>query len=184
VPPTPLNLKATALNGNIFLVWDDVNALNKDVSAYQIIRNSSSGKTDTLASGLNHYNDTTAISGISYSYRIVSFSDQGIRSLPSSAATVIIGGIIPSPPSSLEIAEEKDGIKLSWELPESGEVFNYEVYRYQRGSEVNKTGITKVGESQFTDKNVTKGQMYFYFVKAVSPDQIKSSGCKEVAITY
>jgi fibronectin type 3 domain-containing protein len=185
VPPAPLYVKATALNGNIFLVWEDVSALDKNVSAYQILRTDmKSGKTDTLASGLNHYDDTTAIAGIPYSYSIVSFSDQGIKSLPSASASVSIEGIIPAPPSSLLLTKEKDGIKLSWELPDQGELFNYEIYQYQRGSEAQKVGMVKAGENHFTDRDVKKGQQYFYYVKSVSPDQIKSSVSEEVGIMY
>jgi fibronectin type 3 domain-containing protein len=176
VPPAPLNVKATALNGNVFLVWEDVNALNKNVSAYQIFRtDKNSGITDTLASGLNHYNDTTAIVGIPYSYKIVSFSDQGIRSLPSASSSVAIEGFIPAPPSSLLLTKEKDGIKLSWDIPDQGELFNYEIYKYQRGSGAQKVGIVNAGDNHFTDRNVKKDQIYFYYVKSVSPNQIKSS---------
>ncbi|MEX1189723.1 MAG: hypothetical protein WED33_10735, partial [Bacteroidia bacterium] len=185
VPPAPLNVKASALNGNIFLVWEDVNALNKNVSIYQILRtDKNSGKTDTLVSGLNHYNDISAIAGIPYSYSVVSFSDQGIKSLPSASISVTIEGLIPAPPSSLIITKEKDGIKLSWEIPDQGELFNYEIYKYQRGSGAQKAGMVKAGENHFTDRNVMKDQMYFYFVKSVSPDQIKSTVSKEVGITY
>jgi len=102
----------------------------------------------------------------------------------------------PFPPSGLAVSASPDEISLKWSVFDSVDVAKYRVYRdpalidsSDGPSRYTALDSTTVGDTTFTDTNVTPGQTYFYRVTAVDTSGNESgfseqaSGRTPLAIT-
>jgi len=180
VPGAPRNLVADKGPGFVWLWWDHP-ATNGDqlIKKYYIYRGTSQG-TETLLDwtyvgatqygsisldGLNFYNDTTAVVGPTYWYRITASSDVGNSSYSNEvSATPSVTGTTPSAPN-LVASNQVYAAQLNWSEPTSAGSTPVRFYYLEQGS----SGLTTVSfkTNGFYD-DVAPGVTYTYHVRAVN----------------
>ncbi len=90
----------------------------------------------------------------------------------------------PAAPSSITASPKKEGIYISWQQPENGANYNYNVYRYTRESAEKLVGKVAQNKDTYLDATATKGELYFYKVRAESKDKKESADSDEVGVRF
>lgn len=138
------------------------------IAGYRIYRKSPDGEWTFLVSVWaweTHYIDSI-IGTREYYYYVVAFNDIG-SSVKSQVVKAQLFGV-PPPPSSLSFKIEGDSINISWKSsPENGFLIKeYRIYRGMRPGHGSYIGSTE--NTYFVDRNVSRGGIYYYYVKAVN----------------
>lgn len=194
-PPAPTGLTAFQQDDNsIRLNWDDMTEIESSVGYYLIFRKAidPSGKTTSdfeplidsvLSADENYFVDSTAETGNSYEYAVLSFDLFGGQSeLSSPVLFNYTPPEIPSP-GGLTAARQTDGVLIRWDAVLQDDINEYRIYRQQRGEEKDFLGSVKKGNQlQLVDRGVKKGELYFYSVTAVDKNQQESSSSYTVSI--
>ena len=115
-------------------------------------------------------------------YAVQSVNIYGGRSSLSNPVTVRIESSQDNliPPSGIHAQTVAEGIMLQWGEIDSKIISEYRIYRNKRGDE--PTVLASVKSNQYLDKNVTKGELYFYHITSVSKDGKESIPGEEVSI--
>ena len=88
----------------------------------------------------------------------------------------------PAAPAGLRGHATAAGIELSWDEPFGPAVTGYRVYRYERGREPVRVASPKPGTADYTDNDVTRGRLYFYYLTSVGEGGTESGPSAEVGI--
>ena len=173
VPGAP-TLSASAGNAVVHLSWTAPSNGGSPITNYKVYRATSSG-AETLLTTLGNvtsYDDTAVTNGTTYYYKVsaVNAVGEGAQSNEASA-TPQAGATVPSAPQNLTAAPAKGkGIQLSWSAPASNggsPITGYDIYRGTVAG--GETLLTAVGNvTSFKDSSTTRGQTYYYIVKAVN----------------
>jgi fibronectin type 3 domain-containing protein len=188
VPKPPMRVTAYAEDGRVYVDWDAV-SYDETVSGYKLLRSKKSAgasnfTTDTIQCNTNGYADTLVKPNETYRYSVITQSVLGVQSVPATWASVNIKGEKPAAPASVTANIAQTGVQLNWETPADNASLQYNIYRYERGKEPVKAGTVATNTDQFTDKTVTKGKHYFYFVRSFSSDKTESDKSNEASIRY
>ncbi|NLY18081.1 MAG: S-layer protein [Clostridiaceae bacterium] len=163
----PTNVKAQITStSKVKITWED-NSENE--TGYRIERKTGNGSFVTLkslAANTTSYEDTSAVNGELYTYRVTPF---GKSQSGTSSEEVIVPFLFPI---SFEIKETYNTqITLSWAYPGSGYIKpdNSVVIIERRESghdlwEVIHT--TKPGETEYTDNDLKPGTRYYYRIRS------------------
>lgn len=160
---TPSAPVVTPGNNSINLSWGTVSG----ITSYSVERSTDGETFSTLASGLTlpQHNDTTAVNGALYLYRVVAVFPSGTR--VSAASTAITPGLVPRTPTGLVITKNTSGseVELSWG-PVAGATF-YRIYQStSSGGPYTQASQT----STYSNNSVTglsAGTKYYFVVAAV-----------------
>lgn len=115
------------------------------------------------------YSDMTVENGKIYSYAVSAYNLKGRDSPQSEEATVIFNDFPPSP-KGLAVSYDQGRVVLNWASPpRPAGIRNYRIYRgaTNKLADMRPLGRTKWAETTFTDKDVEKGQTYFYSVRSI-----------------
>lgn len=193
IPTTPL--KPTGLSGYVennsaLISWDDMNEKDNSVLGYLILRkdfdkegnanNDFHPLTDSiLYFNQNSFADNTIEKNKNYEYAVVSLDLFGGKSKLSNSFRINNSPERPLPPAGLKAILMKDEVKIKWESSLQQDIVEYKVYRQKRNSEPVYLGSVKLKDkTEFTDKGLTKDELYFYFVTTVNKYDIESSPSK------
>jgi parallel beta-helix repeat protein len=171
VPSAPLNLQATAGNGQVSLSWSVPSSDGGSaITGYKVYRGTSSGGETYLTTALGKsYINVGLTNGQKYYYKVsaVNLIGEGAKSsevsaIPSSGVTV------PAAPQSLEAIAGDCLINLSWQVPISdggSPITNYLIYRgTSAGGEVL---LVEIGNAlSYSDVGLTNNITYYYKVSA------------------
>lgn len=179
----PENLTATAASETqIDLFWEDS---SPDKTGFELYRTTTPGSNYTFVKCLSaravNFSDTTLAPGTTYYYVLRSVNNEG-ASEPSDevAATTFDDEQAPSPPHNLAVAkEEVNSITLTWE-PAGDNVAIDEYLVYQAG---NSTPIGNTSDLSFKADNLTEGQTYQFYVKAIDKAGLTSPASNQVTGT-
>jgi PKD repeat protein len=172
-PLPPSNLAAAVQPGPaVTLTWDD-NSLNE--VGFRVFRALAPGTDFVDLTGLGlppnsvSFTDTTVTTGVTYSYRVVSFDLTG-DSPPSN--TVTITATIPALPTGLAATEQAgppQTITLTWIDNADNEIG----FRIDRADDTDFTlnlveNVVVANAVNFVDADIIPGNTYFYRVSALS----------------
>jgi len=167
-PDPPSNLIFTNIGGNfINFSWSQLN--KKDVAGYNIYINDSGSSTNyhLLDSTINsYYNATNLIEETIYYFKIKSYDDVPLESVPLSDFITTLDITPPSPPSSL-ICSKIDGkfINLSWIGSISSDVMGYQIFKNDTGSSVNFHYLAKTSDLFFNCTGLNEETTYYFKVR-------------------
>ncbi len=189
---TPKQLKGYALDGKVFLYWENIFAENQNLEGYKVFRKNkaiySSNENfvalfDSLLSPKqNNYVDTSCIAGNNYEYTVKSYDISGAESDYSPYIEINLPTDPILPPSGLSITNRDDGILIKWDPPISNKIKKVKIFRYERGSEPIQIGNVDVDEFQFLDTSTIKDNLYFYFIISVDNYGSESNRSEELGI--
>ena len=171
------------------LYWTDMQFIEAPVAGYFVYRKempsgSMTQLNDTVVSAdKNSYTDRSIASGKSYSYSVVLVDGFGNKSNQCNPVLVKAPAIPVRPPLSVAANSEENCIRISWGTVQSQTLKEFRIYRYTRGSKPIIAGTVPAGPtSELIDKNVIKGQLYFYYVITVDNDGRQSNPSTEISI--
>jgi fibronectin type 3 domain-containing protein len=171
------------------LYWTDMQFIEAPVAGYILYRKempsgSMTRLNDTVVSAdKNSYADRSIASGKSYSYSVVLVDGFGNKSNQCNPVLVRPPVISLKPPLNVAANSEENGIRISWGTVQSHTLKEFRIYRYTRGSKPIIAGSVPAGSIiEFFDKNVIKGQLYFYYVITIDNDGRQSNPSTEISI--
>jgi len=172
VPTAPTSLSQTSTPGvqSITLQWID-NAGNED--RFNLERRTSGGTWSVVSQSISansiSYIDTSAVSGVSYDYRIQACLGTSCSDYLSLSGATIIAPTAPPTPQSLGASASActattPTVNLSWSgvTSPTGVSIMYKVYRGGESTPL-ATGVTT---TSFTDASVARSTAYTYTVRA------------------
>jgi hypothetical protein len=186
-PPAVLGLSAAWEDDAVRLYWTDMQPFDKALDGYHILRRTGRDKLVRLTDSLlparqNGFVDTTVQSGKSYGYAVQARDIFGAVGDTGAIVTLTIERPGPAAPAGLRGHATAAGIELSWDEPFGPAVTGYRVYRYERGREPVRVASPKPGTADYTDNDVTRGRLYFYYLTSVGEGGTESGPSAEVGI--
>jgi hypothetical protein len=208
-PRAPFDLEAAARDGEVKLFWMDMRSAVKALAGYQVYRR----ELDSLGNGpelaplgdtgsfvpaqTNSYADATVEPGRAYEYAIRCRDMFGGTSPLSEPAIAAVRGIEVVPPAGLRAWKTNEGVAVAWDETIQDSITWYRLYRSEREPiSMQETGETPVepkpalvttlpaDQREFTDRKVTAGKLYRYYVTCVSPDGRESEPGEKVSVRY
>lgn len=187
---SPKDLKGYSLEGKVFLYWENLFEKDETIEGYRVyrrnagdIKNDFIALFDTLISPKqNNFVDTSATEGKNYEYSVKAFDIFGNESALSSSIKISTTETPILPPSGLTAVNMDNGIMISWQPALQENISKYRIYRYERGVEPKLISSVTKDVSEYLDKSVSEGSLYFYFVSAVNANGIESIPSDEVGI--
>jgi len=179
-PPGPprvfkvLNSTDSALT----LSWSPKKYYN--LKGYNIYRSSISGEYPTSPVNTEVIKDTffldkELIEGNIYYYVVTSVNESGKEGKKSKELTTLAGR--PMPPTGLVSTTTKDEICLAWKPHPEKDVMGFRIYRKEEGGGfalIGNVGLAGL-DTNFCDKNIENGVVYYYAVSAVDHIGLESS---------
>ncbi len=169
-PSSPDNLQVEEGDSNISLTWEQP---NDDgglfISQYNLYRGTSQDNISLyLSVNSTEYADFNIQKGVSYHYYVTAVNDVG-----ESDPTGIVSSKVttkPSSPNNLNVDEDGSSIYLTWDRPsdDGGLEISYNIYRGT--SEDNMGFYSEVGSTGFTDSDIQKGTVYYYYITATNDE--------------
>jgi len=173
VPGAP-TLSASAGNAVVHLTWTAPSDGGSPITNYKVYRSTVSGGETILTTlgNVTSYDDTAVTNGTTYFYKVsaVNAVGEGAQSNEASA-TPSAGATVPSAPQNLTDAPARGkGVQLNWSPPASNGGSPITAYNIYRGTASGgETLLTSVGNvTSFKDTTTSRGQLYYYVVKAVN----------------
>lgn len=160
----------------VIITWE--NSFSTDLSNSFLIR-SSKNSIDTILNWqnvtLNQYEDSSLLSGLYYSYRILSTDKVGNKSSSRTYELYFEPGIRKQMEGFKAVVDKTNkSIVLSWDKPKD-EVYSYQLLRKKTdGNYLPLKTITDANQLQYEDKNVTLNTSYSYAIKYLNSDGIQS----------
>lgn len=174
VPSPPQNLQASAGIGHVDLAWSAPSSDGgSTITGYKIYRGTSSGSESLLVTLGNQlsYQDSAAINGQAYYYKVTAVNSAGESGFSNEAtATPISSSTPPSPPVNLQAIPSSGKITLSWNAPASDGGSPLTGYKIYRGtSSGGEHLLSTIGlQTSYIDSAVLGGYLYYYQVTAIS----------------
>ncbi|MCP9754708.1 hypothetical protein EGI26_05960 [Lacihabitans sp. CCS-44] len=172
---SPDLIEASAINNQIWLKWADVKLNDDFVEGYQLERQKvGESLFIKLHNGMLQnaiFNDTTALPGIDYNYRVTSVSTNGFLgkyskiskvNMPTSDADVM-------PITDIKATNLSKSIRISWPSVETDDIISYIIYK-KLPTETNfeRIGMVAKGIFEFEDERVENDEIYVFSVTAIN----------------
>jgi hypothetical protein len=178
-PPGPpkIFMVLNSTDSALILSWSPKKYYN--LKGYNIYRSSISGVYPTSPVNTEVIKDTffldnDLVEGNTYYYVVTSINESGKKGKRSKELMTLAGR--PMPPTGLVATSTKDKICLSWKPQLENDVIGYKIYRkkevgtYELMGTVGLTGL----DTNFCDKNIENGVVYYYAVSAVDDIGLES----------
>lgn len=189
VPPVPTGLSSLADLEAIRLYWDNMEAADETVSAYVVHRRElPNGKWAVLNESIltveqNNYEDHQVSVGKRYAYAVECYDYYGGKSGLSDAVEAGLPVLPVLPPGGITAHKVDGGIAIACDITLQDGLKGYNLYRYQRGSAPKKIATLPPADIiLYTDKQVTAGQLYFYYFTISLDDGRESKAGEEVGV--
>jgi fibronectin type 3 domain-containing protein len=187
---SPKQLKGYSLDGKVFLYWENLFEKDETIEGYKVFRRNADDVRDgftvlfdtLLPPKQNNFVDTTSSEGNDYEYTVKAVDILGNESDLSSSIKINIPEIPILPPSGLTAVNMDNGIMISWQPPLQENIKEFKIFRYERGNEPLQIGLVNSDVNEFIDKSGINGNLYFYFVSAVSENGKESQPSEELGI--
>ncbi|HNX66049.1 MAG TPA: hypothetical protein PKH02_04150 [Bacteroidales bacterium] len=187
--PVVIGLVADNRGTHNQLYWNDMHFIEAPVEGYNVYRGElPSGElkqiNDTIISaGKNSFTDRAIEPGKTYLYSVTIVDGFGKTGAQCTPVKVSPETVPVRPPSTVSANSEADFIRISWNIVQSPTLKEYKVFRYTRGNKPSAVGSLPAGAvTEYSDKDVIKGQLYFYYIVTVDSDGRQSNPSKEISI--
>lgn len=183
---SPMNARYRTNDGHITIIWDDMTRWDDNLAGYKILRRENNGawinmNNDSLTVARNFYTDSLVNPGSSYSYAVMSYDFAGNQSEPSIInIPALTANLIPAPAG---ISVEQTGMSayISWGQL-AGDISAIKIYRSEPGQKAVLMGTVEDGSDFFTDKNLSKGKLYFYQLSVLNTQKKEGPLSEKVAL--
>jgi titin len=172
LPGIPLDLNATARDGEVTLAWDaPEDDGGRPILGYTLFRGTSSTdlRPHVELDAVTSHVDSEVVNGQRYYYAIAASNEAGmgertevVEATPQAPPTT------PGPPMSLLVEVRDDTVVLTWQAPESdggSPITGYTVFRGISGEDLVDIAVLGVVLT-YTDEEVEQGTTYSYRVVA------------------
>jgi len=172
LPGSPLNLTATAGNGNIQVSWNPPSDTGGSaITAYSLYKGDSAASLVLVNSGTSlEHTDSSVIIGRKYYYAVSATNAKGEGTLSAPVSALVAGeGRLPSAPRNLTASAGNGYVLLGWEGPTDNGGLEITAYRLFRG--LSASSLAQIAEQvplNYNDTVVLGGGTYYYAVSAVN----------------
>ena len=176
-PEGPADLEAKVKTGSsIQLKWEEV----EGISGYTLQRSTDGANFTVVArvlEGVTSYMDTGLAAGVTYTYRLYTFTTVGDETADSVEYAEAEISMIPPTPGSFTATAISGGFRLSWKAVK--DISYYTVYRsVNNGDDGYPVLVTDLTANSYDDtKNIRIGSTYHYYIVAVK-DGVPSAASK------
>ena len=182
-PSTPANVTATAASSSSILVnWNPSTETGGAIASYAVSRSVNGGSYSpltTVTAPSTTYTDSSAQSGVQYSYRITA-TDNGSPTQTSAAGTSNKVAIPSAPTNVTATATSATTVALEWTASTeagSGTIASYQIDR-------NGVPLDAVpGATTYTDQSAMPGTTYTYSVTAIDGTGAPSTAANSNPVT-
>jgi len=192
-PDAPAELSAYEEDGVVQLFWDNMEVRDLGIAGYRVSRKEESpvkGKVTQFIDftpvntfwKLNHYTDTTASPGRTYTYQVTAVDIDGNISKTGTLATVSLQANYPIAPFAVTGYRTDEGINLTWSQTLYTDITAVNLYRYQRGSKAVLVAKLPADATEYLDKDTKAGSLYFYYLTTTNKAGIESKPSEEAGI--
>ncbi len=181
VPPSsPVISSYKITDSGIWLEW--IPSMSNDVSRHILSRKTDDGpwseyRDFSQTSGVHTFTDTSLVAGSEYSYRLRAEDESGNLSPLSMEFTLKFTGspvMVAVNNIFATLSDDQRGILVNWNYPVEGD-YRYVVYRAVNGGNFQTIGSVDRPKNTYSDKNIHKGLMYEYQVRAFYKNGKKSA---------
>ncbi len=192
----PLDLRGYARDSVVQLYWQNLYPLMPTLDGYKIYRKIASSQTkaneefkpviDSLfPAKQNNYVDSSIQIGTDYEYAVQAIDIYGNKSPLSSSILIKSNSVAVLPPGGIKAQRSEAGILIKWDNSFQKNIKQYKIYRYERGNKPILISSKSASEkSEYLDKDVKKGNLYFYYLSSVDDSNNESIPSQEVGIRY
>ena len=190
----PKNVAASGGDSVVALTWDVVmtksdGSLHQGFVGYLVYRGTETGKHDDAPlnrepAAAGAYQDTTALNGTKYYYRVRSV-DSPVRpwqeSLDSSEVSALPRDMTPpDPPVNITVVPGVGRVFLTWNENKERDLAGYHVYRSPKsGGQPERLTDKPLNRTTFSDETARAGATYYYTITAVDKSGNESGRSKE-----
>ena len=168
-PAGPENLRATPQATAIHLEWARV----AGASGYHVYRSTAERPPFTLLESVAEpaFEDRNFRWGAPHAYFVRAYvkTGAGAAESPDSALVAVVPQDVfpPSPPAGFEAVVTESAVELSWVPSPEADTAGYHVYRRGASGPAVRLTTELLAAPAFSDKDVKRGEQYFYTVTAV-----------------
>ncbi len=183
IAPVPCVISKLETKGAyISLRW--INSSSSDVSYSALIRRTNTG-IDTLTkwngNKSNSYIDSLVEQGNEYTYFIIT-DDKAENTSISENRKLFFELGYRSALKNVKVKKAEKTIELSWDAPK--DVFSYTIYRKDNEGSFSQLKTLAPDKTTYSDKNVSLGNNYSYFVQYLTKEGIRSLPSEISIITF
>ena len=164
-----------------------------DIRGYAILRsNTSSGPFAQIdfvrGRETQEYTDTGSWStplkdDFTYFYRLRSVNVLDMSSVESETVSAVTKAA-PAPVRQLRTTDNLfRAVSLQWQANPENDIISYEIFRGETGDDLRRTATVAAPQTSYTDKGLRDGSTYWYQLRAVDADQLKSALTAPVTAT-
>ncbi len=192
--PLVTNFKVGKIDGKVMLIWDNMRLKDNQITGYNLYRKRVGGDDNVIQDwqkinsmpipyDKNLYIDHEVNIGISnyYSIETIGLSDDiiGDRSNPIVFAENVEW---PLSPMNIQVYQTGTEVTLQWNPPMDKAVTKIKIYRAQKNETPVLLQSIINNENRFIDRNVKKGNTYFYFVVSENRDGLESKNPEALGV--
>jgi len=190
-PMQPLGFHGWWDKAGVHLLWDP--SMDPTTSGWAIYKAEGKVRSNklsdytlikTLQENFKSFIDTDVKRGKSYTYRLVAVNSDGYMSEPTPPLTIFTGGATKNPPSIIRLLKKKDGILVTWDGTRENAVKGYIIYKSVGGATYSKLTELDVNSTSFLDKDVKKGELYYYYITTFDENKKEGLPSNRISITY
>jgi hypothetical protein len=184
IAPIPCIFKTIEIVNNAIQVkW--INSNSSDFKNSALIRKTAS-KVDTLLVWVNPkvsvFVDSNATPGFSYQYKIITFDKSKNKSVSDDRELFFETGY-RNPMKGFNCVKTDKTIELTWDKP-NFEIYNYSIYRKDNKGNFSLLKTVTSEKLNYSDKNLSIGNEYSYYVQFITKDGIRSLPSKTITIKF
>jgi fibronectin type 3 domain-containing protein len=189
-PREVMRVRAYAENKKVNLTWEDPAANDIAIRGYVVYRREKpDGKFKPVyawdsISVSNMFVDSLIVPDKTYEYGIRTVDHFGGVSLKLAVTSIQTNPLIIESPGDLNALSSNGKVVLGWSEIQNNDLLKIKVYRYQRGKKPEVIATLSIKETGYTDTNLKKGELYFYYLTSVNIDNKESAPSKEISIVF
>ena len=190
VPSTPTDVVVRRLDDHsVVISWDDMWAGELGLFRANVERADTGSmefkvlNKEPLEGGVTVFQDSSAIPGKPYTYRVVGLSLAGIQGIPSLPAVLEVKDPLTTGPRMLMAHRNENGISVEWAVRERhGKGLN--LYRAVDEGDLKLLKSLPIDASSYVDDAVVEGSMHLYVLALVLPDGTESNRSEPVGVRW